>query len=538
MTVTVRKAGISPSLTMDGWVYGAEPNSPKLKGNPGNGEVRYTYHRQTKPAQGNAPAEYDEGTERQPTEAGVYKVVAHVAETGNYKGETAEAVFTIAKAAQQTPAAPEDPTKTVGAVSSASLTIAARPGEEYSIDGGITWVSDDDHDGLITFDNLEPGTTYTFLGRAAGDENHEPSEPYGAGQGTTERGTQSPPDVPVGKEVTDTSITIAARPGEEYSIDNGETWKRPEDGKDTVTFTGLSPGTEYHLLARKYETDTLNASEPSEDRKLTTANPGESKVYTPADNATYQGLTDAEKKQADELAEAFGNLKLDLDTLAQMLKTAQSLGVSQDTAKLSAETLSKLPDDSDPKGSSFSKLLARATKRSKNAMVLQWKRIKQADGYLIYGNRCGKKYKLEPIRTIKSNKTVKLRLKKLKKGTYYKYMVIAYKDVNGLRMPIAASVTVHAATRGTKYTIAKEVRVNTKKVSLSVGESFQLKASEVKDEARKTISAHRPIKYESIHPKVAKVNKNGGITGKKAGTTTIYVYAQNGLYKKVKVTVK
>jgi uncharacterized protein YjdB len=34
------------------------------------------------------------------------------------------------------------------------------------------------------------------------------------------------------------------------------------------------------------------------------------------------------------------------------------------------------------------------------------------------------------------------------------------------------------------------------------------------------------------------VNAKGKITGKKKGTATIYVYAQNGLYKTVKVTVK
>ena len=38
--------------------------------------------------------------------------------------------------------------------------------------------------------------------------------------------------------------------------------------------------------------------------------------------------------------------------------------------------------------------------------------------------------------------------------------------------------------------------------------------------------------------KVAKVDKKGKITAKGKGKTTIYVYAQNGLYKKIAVTVK
>jgi hypothetical protein len=51
-------------------------------------------------------------------------------------------------------------------------------------------------------------------------------------------------------------------------------------------------------------------------------------------------------------------------------------------------------------------------------ITLQWKKVKEADGYLIYGNQCGKKYKLKLVKTIKKNKTVKLNFKGLKKGTY------------------------------------------------------------------------------------------------------------------------
>ena len=543
ITVTVRKADIVPTLSMNGWVYDGTPNHPKLAGNPGNGDVTYTYYRQLKPAEGDSPAVYDNGTDQMPTTAGVYKVVARVAETGNYNGDTAATIFTIAKAEQKTPDAPVDPEQNLEAVTSNSIAVAARPGEEYSIDGGSTWLADEDGDGMVVFGNLAPGTAYQVLGRAAGDENHEPSATYEAASTATNRGTQTPPTAAAEQAVTDSSITIAARPGEEYSIDGGKTWKKPGSGKNTVTFNGLTPGTDYLVLARKYETDTLFASEPSETAKVSTAEPGQSKTSggsttgSGAANASYNDLSDVEKKQADTVAAAFGSEKTDPDTAAQVVKTAEALGVDPNTVQLSPDTLSKLPDDSDPKGSSFNKLLARATKRSSNTMVLQWRRIREADGYLIYGNQCGKKYKLKLIKTIKGSKTIKWTQKKLKKGKYYKYMVIAYKNVSGLRMPIAASVTVHAATKGTKYTIAKAVQINVTKISLAAGKTFQLKASEVKDEPAKKISAHRKIKYESINPKVAKVNKNGKITAKKKGKTTLYVYSQNGLYKKVKVTV-
>ena len=46
------------------------------------------------------------------------------------------------------------------------------------------------------------------------------------------------------------------------------------------------------------------------------------------------------------------------------------------------------------------------------------------------------------------------------------------------------------------------------------------------------------FRYASSNTKVAKVDKNGKITAVGKGTCYIYVYAANGLAKKVKVTVK
>ena len=54
----------------------------------------------------------------------------------------------------------------------------------------------------------------------------------------------------------------------------------------------------------------------------------------------------------------------------------------------------------------------------------------------------------------------------------------------------------------------------------------------------KTIKRHRGIVFESSDPKIASVGKKGVVKGLKKGTCYIYVYAQNGVYKKIKVTVK
>ncbi len=247
----------------------------------------------------------------------------------------------------------------------------------------------------------------------------------------------------------------------------------------------------------------------------------------------YEALTDEEKTSADAIAAA---LSTDANTAAQMLKYAQEKGIPLDTVLLGEQAILNLPtSDEDTAGSSFAKLTARATKRAKKSITLAWKQVEGADGYLIYGNRCGKVNKL--LKDIKGNGTVKWTQKKLKKGKYYKYMVVAYKEFGEAKMPVAASVYVHTVTKGAKKTVAKSVKINTTSLTLGVGETSRLKATEVKAEKKKKLSKHRGIKYEVENPNVVSVAADGTVTALAEGSTTIYVYAQNGLFKTVTVTV-
>ena len=54
----------------------------------------------------------------------------------------------------------------------------------------------------------------------------------------------------------------------------------------------------------------------------------------------------------------------------------------------------------------------------------------------------------------------------------------------------------------------------------------------------KNFAKYRKIAFESGNTKIATVTNKGVIKGKKKGTCYVYVYAQNGISKKVKVTVK
>lgn len=49
---------------------------------------------------------------------------------------------------------------------------------------------------------------------------------------------------------------------------------------------------------------------------------------------------------------------------------------------------------------------------------------------------------------------------------------------------------------------------------------------------------HRKLAYESSNVKVAKVTGSGKVKAVKKGKCNIWVYAQNGVYKEIKVTVK
>ena len=87
-TFTIAKAGITPSVTLEGWIYGETAKTPVVTGNTGNGQVIFSYK-----AEGAT-----EFTETVPTAAGTHTVKATIAATANYDGAEATANFTIAKA--------------------------------------------------------------------------------------------------------------------------------------------------------------------------------------------------------------------------------------------------------------------------------------------------------------------------------------------------------------------------------------------------------------------------------------------------------
>jgi hypothetical protein len=133
-------------------------------------------------------------------------------------------------------------------------------------------------------------------------------------------------------------------------------------------------------------------------------------------------------------------------------------------------------------------------------------------------------------------------MENLAKKSAYKAYVGAWIMKDGIKTYIK-SPSVYAYTSGSKgkYTNAKSVTVKKKSVSLKKGKTYQIKASVKKLKKNKKLmpESYAPkLRYLSSNKSVATVSKNGKIKAGKTGTCYVYVYAQNGSYKRITVAVK
>ena len=325
-----------------------------------------------------------------------------------------------------------------------------------------------------------------------------------------------------------------------------------ENGKVTAVGNGTATITATSVSGSYTATVSVTVKIPVEIQKLTIeaeketlTKIGEStelKVKIEPENAELQKLiwkSDNEKvATTDENGKvtAVGNGTAEITVTTEDGKITASIMITV-----------KVPDEPTiNKTTGFRRLRARSVKQTKTSVTLQWNIIKDADGYFIYGNRCNtgtKSYKYRKLATITGGDISTWTQKDLKKGTYYKYVVKAYRLVNGKKVVTDTSISVHAVTGGGKYGNAKAVSVtqignkrNVSKITLKMGKTAQIKAKEVKKD--KKIERHRKLCYESSNTKVATVTPDGLIRATGKGTCTIWVYAQNGIYKALKITVK
>ena len=101
---------------------------------------------------------------------------------------------------------------------------------------------------------------------------------------------------------------------------------------------------------------------------------------------------------------------------------------------------------------------------------------------------------------------------------------------------------IHVATKGgkvgnhKKVTVKKSVIKKAKK--LKAGKSLKLKAKAVPQSKKRKVKKHVAVRYESTNTNIVTVSKKGVVKAKAKGTCHVYAYAQDGVFKKIKITVK
>ena len=213
-------------------------------------------------------------------------------------------------------------------------------------------------------------------------------------------------------------------------------------------------------------------------------------------------------------------------------------GATEDVVNAAAQSWGS---ETDPAGTVFGLLKAKATKVTNSSVTVQWTKQGKAAKYVVYGNACGKANKLKRLAVVKGSsvKFTKVLGKKVAKGKYYKFMVVAFDSSNRV---VSTSKIVHAATKGGKVGNDKSVTVDKKVIkkakALKKGKTLKLKAKPVAQSKKLKVKRHRKVAYESSNPKVATVSKSGAVKAKSKGSCVIYAYAQNGVCKKIVVKVK
>lgn len=177
-------------------------------------------------------------------------------------------------------------------------------------------------------------------------------------------------------------------------------------------------------------------------------------------------------------------------------------------------------------------------KAQKNSIVVSWKKYTGAAGYDVFWRYCDGSIKYKKAGTVK-NRKLSMTHKNLKSNREYKYFVAAYKMVKGRKIYIAKSNGMHVAMKQARTTNAVSIKVNRTTVILKVGKTFRLKCQLTGENRKKKLLSHlSSYRYYTTSSKIATVSQNGVIRANAKGSCSIYVLANNGVYKKVTVKVK
>lgn len=182
-----------------------------------------------------------------------------------------------------------------------------------------------------------------------------------------------------------------------------------------------------------------------------------------------------------------------------------------------------------------------------NKIRVSWGKLKEASGYDVYVQYCGKKFTAKSLNSVNNGNKGKIKIrkvngKKLKLKKNYKIYVQAYKMNGDRKVVLGKTITAHIVGRkNTKSTNVKAIKLAKKTFKLKVGKRAKIKGKTILvDKNKKPLSnAHaKELRFASNNRKIVAVSKNGRIKAKRKGKCIVYVYARNGYAKKVRVKVK
>jgi hypothetical protein len=198
-------------------------------------------------------------------------------------------------------------------------------------------------------------------------------------------------------------------------------------------------------------------------------------------------------------------------------------------------------DQSALNGSQVSKLklpmLLATGKGGNRKITISWRSYEDADGYDCYWSYCDGKRSYKKLSTVKAAKD-RVTSRRLDNNRRYKYFVAAYKLIDGKKVYIAKSNSLHVALKDAKATNAKKVTVNQTNVRLKAGDTFVVRSrTRLENTNKKELLHAAAYRYYTSDQSVASVSKTGKIKALKSRTCVIYVVANNGVYGTIKVTV-
>ena len=283
-------------------------------------------------------------------------------------------------------------------------------------------------------------------------------------------------------------------------------------------------------MAQYLDADKINVQSALDEATALLNNPAATPEALQQELESLNGVVSTAKAAAAKAAKEKAE--------AEAYGRAKAEALTMPSAEVVAKTILAQKTDKDPAGSAYLPLQLKSTKQAKTYNVLKWGKVAGASRYEIYGNKCGNANRIAKIATVKTNS---FKHAKLKKGTYYKYVVVAVKDTVIGPRAAAVSKMVHVATKGgkakntKKLTIKAKVGKKTKKVKstkVKKGKTIKLK---VTPSPKSGVKKHVAVRFETSNAKVATVSAKGVVKGMSPGTCYVYAYAQNGVSAKVEV---